>query len=107
MDLEMRLEGHAIGLAAALAERLEDAPELAFVAFKMPHPLCVHASVTMRASTRHQALGVLARACDQTCTDVDLLLSALPAEPEGDARHWPERQYEHFRLVQIGSDQSD
>ena len=109
---ELRLDGHATGLACAMAARLEHLP---FAAFKMAHPLEVRASVildvdadtpTPTATTTESADGQAPRAalalaaaraacavaCDELTADLRTLFEQLPPDPHRKERLWPERQ---------------
>lgn len=89
MDFELRLDGHATGLACALATRLEHTLPLA--AFKMAHPLEVRASVILHAADAAAAHGACAAACDDVGADLRTLLAQLPPDPHAKELLWPER----------------
>lgn len=86
---ELRIDGHATGLACALATRIED--KLPFAAFKMPHPLEVQASVVLEADGEDAARRTCAQACEEIAADVRALLAQLPPDPHAKERAWPER----------------
>lgn len=89
-DFELRIGGHATGLACAAATRME--ATLPFAAFQMAHPLEVHATVVLRAADEATARSACAAACDELCTDLRTLLAQLPPDPHAKERLWPERQ---------------
>lgn len=89
-DFELRLDGHATGLACALATRLEE--RVPFAAFKMAHPLEVRASVILQAADEADARRECAGACDSIAADLRSLLEALPPDAHARERLWPERR---------------
>ena len=86
---ELRLDGHATGLACALATRLQG--RLPFSAFKMAHPLDVRAGVILQADDAATASAACATACDELAADLRSLLAALPPDPHAKEALWPER----------------
>ena len=86
---ELCIEGHATGLACALASRIECV--LPFAAFKMAHPLEVKASVILEADDASAARSACAKACEDIATDVRGLLAQLPSDPHAKEKAWPER----------------
>ena len=89
-DFELRMDGHATGLACAVATRLED--QLPFAAFKMCHPLHVHASVIVSAADEAIARAACVDACEAVASDTAALLTQLPPDPYAKERLWPERR---------------
>ena len=78
---ELRIEGKhgaAIGLASAVATRLATKDTVEFAALKPPHPLHEHCTVVVRTA---DATSTSCAACEELCTELRALLSALPEEP--------------------------
>ena len=112
-EFELRLDGHATGLACALATRLEGDEALDFAAFKMAHPLEVRASVILatkaddedamdddasESASTNKPLDAARRACARGCealaADLTSLLAQLPPDPHAKEKAWPERRAE-------------
>ena len=87
---ELRMDGHATGLACAMASRLET--RLPFAAFKMCHPLANHASVIFDTDCISHGRDACADVCDSICHELQQLLDQLPPDPHHRERLWPERQ---------------